>query len=111
MVVTRRYEKGEITRILQDIEGGATIADVCRKYGVSRATIHRWRSAHAAVPQPHHERIRELEAEITRLRELKNETARLAELKAENARLKKIVGRQVLEIDVLEEQLGKGEDC
>ena len=33
----------QILGILKQVEGGRTIADVCREHGISDATYHRWK--------------------------------------------------------------------
>lgn len=82
-----RYKEEQIIRILKEVEGGASLADVCRKYGVSEQTVYRWRSKYGGLGMSELQRLRELEAE--------------------NSRLKKIVAQQVLDIDALKELLTK----
>lgn len=74
-----RYSEEQIYRILKEVESGTSVAEVCRKYGVSEQTVYRWRSKYDGVET--------------------NELQRLRELETENARLKKIVAQQVLDID------------
>ena len=83
----KRYTETQIIRILQEVEGGKSIAEVCRQYKVAEATVYRWRSKYGGLDQ--------------------NELKRLKELEAENARLKKIVAQQVLDFDALKEVLSK----
>ncbi len=82
-----RYSEEQIIRILKDVEIGTSVAEVCRKYGVSEQTVYRWRSKYAGVET--------------------NELQRLRELETENARLKKIVAQQVLDIDALKDLVSK----
>jgi len=82
-----RYSEEQILRILREVEGGASVAEVCRKYEVSEATLYRWRSKYGGMDQTQLQRLRELEAE--------------------NARLKKIVAQQLLDNDALKDLLGK----
>ncbi len=82
-----RYTEEQIIRILQEVESGNPVAAVCRQYGVSEATVHRWRSQYKGMDQ----------ASLKRLRELG----------IENTRLKKIVAQQVMDIDALKELVGK----
>ncbi|GIK65285.1 MAG: transposase [Chloroflexota bacterium] len=82
-----RYSEEQIIRILKEVENGISVAEVCRKYGVSEQTVYRWRTKYGG-----------LEA---------SELQRLRELEAENARLKKIVAQQALDIDVLKEVVSK----
>jgi putative transposase len=82
-----RYTEEQILRILKELESGASIAEVCRKYGVSEQTVYRWRSKYGGLET----------AELQRLRELE----------LENSRLKRIVAQQALDIDGLKELLTK----
>lgn len=82
-----RYTEEQIIRILPEVESGNPVAAVCRQYGVSEATVHRWRTKHKGMDQLSLKRLRELEAE--------------------NTRLKKIVAQLVLDIDALKELSGK----
>lgn len=82
-----RYKEEQIIRILKEVEGGSSIAEVCRKYGVSEQTVYRWRSKYGGLDTSELQRLRELETE--------------------NSRLKKIVAQQVLDIDTLKELLTK----
>lgn len=83
----KRYSEEQIVRILKELENGKGITEVCREYGVSDATVYRWRSKYGEMNQ----------SELHRLRELENE----------NARLRKIVAQQVLDIDALKDVVSK----
>lgn len=82
-----RYSEEQIIRILKDVEAGTSVAEVCRKYGVSEQTVYRWRSKYGGLETSELQRLRELESE--------------------NARLKKIVAQQVLDIDALKDLVSK----
>lgn len=83
----KRYLEEQIVRILGEISGGKTVASVCREYGVSEQTVHRWKSKYGGMGL----------AEVKRLRELEKE----------NSRLKKLVADQALDNAMLKELLGK----
>ena len=82
-----RYSEEQIIRILKEVETGTSVAEVCRKYGVSEQTVYRWRSKYGGLDTSELQRLRELEAE--------------------NARLKKIVAQQALDIDALKDVVSK----
>jgi putative transposase len=82
-----RYTEEQILRILRELESGASVAEVCRKYEVADATLYRWRSKYGGMDTTQLQRLRELESE--------------------NARLKKIVAQQLLDNDALKDLLGK----
>jgi putative transposase len=67
---------------------GQTIAQVCKRLGISDQTFFRWRIKYGALKE--------------------DEAQRLKALEQENTRLKKIVADQVLEISMLKDlQRGK----
>ena len=67
---------------------GATIAQVCKKLGISDQTFFRWRIKYGALKE--------------------DEAHRLKSLEQENERLKRIIADQVLEISLLKHlQRGK----
>lgn len=80
---TRRFSEGQVFKILQEVDGGKPVVMAARDYGVSRATIHRWKGRYGGMT----------------LTELK----RLKALEEENTRLKRIVAQQAVDIEVLKE--------
>jgi len=83
----KRYSEEQIVRILGEVSAGQSIAETCRKYGVSEATVHRWRERYGAMGV--------------------SDVKQMRHLVAENARLKKIVAQQAMDNDALKELLGK----
>jgi putative transposase len=83
LVKTRRFSEGQVFRILQEVDGGKPVIMAARDYGVSRATLHRWKARYGGMT----------------LTELK----RLKALEEENARLKRIVAQQAVDIEILKE--------
>ena len=83
----KRYSEEQIVRILGEVAGGQSIAETCRKYGVSEATVHRWRERYGAMSV--------------------GDVKQMRQLAAENSRLRKIVSQQAMDIDALKELLGK----
>lgn len=58
--------------MLKEHEAGIKTADVCRKHGISDATLYKWKAQYGGMSA--------------------SETARLRTLKEENRRLKSLVG-------------------
>ena len=88
----RRYSVEQIVAKLREAERlqaqGQTIAQVCKRLGISDQTFFRWRTQYGSLKE--------------------DEAQRLKALEAENARLKKIVAEQALEISLLKDvQRGK----
>ena len=83
----KRHTPEQIIRKLRDAEGqlagGAAVADVAKKLGISENTFHRWRAQYGGVRTADAKRLRQLEKE--------------------NARLKKIVADQAVDLSILRE--------
>lgn len=83
-----RYTEDQIIGILREVEGGKAIAEVCREYGVSEATVHRWREKYHGMDKEQLHRLKELEAENARLRSI------VAQQAMDNAALKDLLGKK-----------------
>lgn len=79
----KRYSEEQILAVLKEAETGVAVAELCRRHGVSEATIYNWRRRYGGMER----------AELHRLRELE----------AENARLRRIVAQQAMDNDLLKE--------
>jgi putative transposase len=70
----KRLTPDQIQRLLceadHDLAKGLTIADVCRKFGISVNTYHRWRQRYDPARADDARRVRELELEVERLKRL-----------------------------------------
>ena len=64
---TRRYSEAQIFRILKEVESGMPVVSAAREYGVSPATIHRWKGKYGGMTL----------SELKRLKALGEENARL----------------------------------
>jgi putative transposase len=71
--------------IIKQGEGGTTVAEICRKAGISQATYFNWKKKCAGM----------LPTDMKRLRELEDE----------NSRLKKIVADLALDKEMLQDVL------
>ena len=83
----RKCTDEQVIGILREAEAGAKVADLCRRYGVSDATYHRWKAKYAGLTV--------------------SELKRLKALEEENRRLKQIVADQALDNRALKELLSK----
>jgi len=82
-----RFSDEQIITILKEQEAGSPTAEVCRRHGISSATLYKWKS-----------RFGGMEA---------SEAKRLKALKDENRKLKKLLAEQVMDNATLKELLGK----
>ena len=83
----KRFTEEQIITVLKEVESGAKVIDVCRKYGISDATYYNWKAKYHGME----------------LSDLK----RLRLLDDENKRLKHIVADQALDIQALKHVLSK----
>ncbi len=86
-MVRKRYTEGQIIQVLKEGEAGATVADLCRRHGMSEASYYNWKAKYAGMT-------------VSELRRLKG-------LEAENRQLKQIVAEQALDNRVLKDLLSK----
>ena len=70
--MSKRRSAEQIGRLLReaqrDLAKGLTVADVCRKLGITEASYYRWRQQHDPAPADDSRRVRQLEAELERLK-------------------------------------------
>ena len=70
--MAKRRTAEQITRLLReadrDLAKGLTVADVCRKLGISQNAYYRWRQRFDPAQVDDSRRIRELETEVERLK-------------------------------------------
>jgi putative transposase len=65
-----RFSKQQIAFILQQGKDGATVAEVCRKAGISTQAYYRWRSKYSGLMSSEMKRLKQLEEENVRLKRL-----------------------------------------
>ena len=83
----KRFKQEQIIPILKEAEAGVSVADLCRKYGISDGTFYNWKAKYGGLTV--------------------NEARRVKLLEDENRRLKHIVADQVLEIQALKSVASK----
>ncbi len=44
-----KYSEQQIISLLKEVELGAKVVDVCRKYGISEATYYKWKAAYGGM--------------------------------------------------------------
>jgi len=82
-----RFTEEQIIRVLKELDAGAKPAELCRRHGISQNTLYRWKAKYGGLQV--------------------SEAKRLKQLEDENRRLKRVVADQVLNIQVLQDLLGK----
>ena len=82
-----RFTDEQIVGIVREAEAGARALEVCRRHGISKETLRRWRA-----------KYRGLELQ---------EARRLKQLEEENRRLKRLVADQALDLSLLKDLVGR----
>jgi putative transposase len=82
-----RFSEEQIIGILKEHQAGMRPAELCRKHGISDATLYTWRKKFGGM-------------EVS-------DTKRLKSLEAENAQLKKLLAESMMDVSTLREMLGK----
>lgn len=83
-----RFTESQIVAVLKEGEAGLSVAELCRKHGISSATYYNWKSKYSGVEVSELQRLRELEAENARLKRM------YADLALENAAIKDVLNRK-----------------
>jgi len=78
-----RFTDSQIVAILKQAEAGASVADLCREYGMSSASFYQWRSKYGGMDASLMRRLKELEAENARLKKMYAEERIKSELRQE----------------------------
>ncbi len=82
-----RFTDEEIISILKEHEAGVRLSDLCRKHGVSDASIYKWKAKYGGLGV--------------------SEARRLKALEDENAKLKRMLAAALLDNVALQDLLGK----
>ena len=85
-----KFTEAQIVFALQQAETGVTVAEVCRKLGISEATFYSWKKKYSGLGP----------VELRRLRQLEEE----------NAQLKRIVADLTLDKQMLQDVLKKSSE-
>jgi putative transposase len=80
----KRFTEEQIIAVLKEADAGVPVADLCRKYGVSDASIYKWRAKFGGMEVSEAKRLRALEEENRRLKHL------VADLTLDNQLLKAV---------------------
>ncbi len=82
-----RFTEEQIVRILQEYAAGAKASELCRKHGMSDATLYKWKSRYGGMQVSELRRLKDLEAENAELKRL------LADSMLDNAGLKDLLAK------------------
>ena len=82
-----RFSEEQIIAVLREQEAGMKTADVCRKHGISSATLYAWKAKYGGMDVSQARKLKVLEDENARLKRL------LADALLDNAVLKEVAGK------------------
>ncbi|MBM7323482.1 IS3 family transposase [Agrobacterium sp. S2] len=85
-----RFTDEQIIGILKEHEAGTPVSELCRKHGVSDASIYKWKAKFGGMDVSEAKRLKTLEDENTKLKRL------LADAMLDNAALKDLFGKEVV---------------
>ncbi len=83
-----RFTDEQIIGILKEHEAGTPVSELCRKHGVSDASIYKWKAKFGGMDVSEARRLKTLEDENTKLKRL------LADAMLDNAALKDLFGKE-----------------
>ena len=82
-----RFSEEQIITVLGEQESGMKTADLCRKYGISSATLYAWKAKYGGMDVSQARKLKVLEEENGRLKRL------LADAMLDNAVLKEVAAK------------------
>lgn len=65
-----QFTPTQIATILKEFDGGETAETITREYGVSKASLYKWRQRYGGMEASELKRIKELEEENHRLKRM-----------------------------------------
>ena len=83
-----RFTDEQIIGVLREHDAGASVAEVCRRHGMSTATFYAWKAKFGGLEVSDAKRLKALEDENAKLKRL------LADAMLDNAGLKDLLSRK-----------------
>jgi putative transposase len=83
-----RFTEEQIIGILKEHEAGIPVSDLCRKHGVSDASIYKWKARFGGMDISEAKRLKALEDENAKLKRM------LADAMLDNVALKDLLGKK-----------------
>jgi putative transposase len=83
-----RFSEEQIIAILKEQEAGVPVSELCRKHGVSDASIYKWKAKYGGMDVSEAKRLKTLEDENAKLKRM------LADAMLDNVALKDLLGKK-----------------
>ena len=83
-----RFTEDQIIGMLKEHEAGVAVADLCRKHGVSSASLYKWKAKYGGMDVSEAKKLKALEDENSKLKRL------LADAMLDNSALKDLLGKK-----------------
>ena len=83
-----RFSEEQIIGILKEHEAGVPVADLCRKHGISNASLYNWKAKYGGMDVSEARKLRALEDENAKLKRL------LADAMLDQAALKDLLAKK-----------------
>lgn len=72
---SKRFSPEQIAHILKDYDNGKSVMEICREYGVSKASFYKWRQRYSGLEASELKQLKALEEENRRLKQMYAEQA------------------------------------
>lgn len=66
----KRFSEDQIIKVLKEHEAGAQVAELCRRHGISAATLYKWKAKYGGMEVSDAKKLKALEAENAKLKRL-----------------------------------------
>ncbi len=83
-----RFTEEQIVGVLKEQETGVTVAELCRKHGISSPTFYKWKAKYGGLDVSEARKLKSLEDENAKLKRM------LADAMLDNVALKDLLGKK-----------------
>ena len=87
MVRKSRFNEEQIIAILKESEAGVDPSELCRRHGIARGSLYRWKAKYGGMESADVKKLRQLEEENRKLKHV------VAELTLDNRALKDVLAK------------------
>lgn len=84
-----RFSETQIINILNSVESGRTVKDVCREHGISASSYFNWKAKYGGMQISDIKKMRDLEEENAKLKRM------FADMALENRALKDVIEKKL----------------